>query len=67
MLKFKLLLLEQSYTTNRKTRKTMWVCIVSDTLCNAANKAKELYPDYGMSMGSPLLKTDYVLDRIKYT
>jgi len=60
------LLLDKKYKTLTKKGKvsrkieSKWVRIEADSLYNASKKAEELYPEYSMSMGSPLMKGDYI-------
>lgn len=68
-MKFKLLLDKRYTTTTLRGRfkyklESKWVCVESDTLYNASRKAKELFPEYAMSMGSPLLEGDYCYNSI---
>jgi hypothetical protein len=70
-MKFKLLLDKRYTTTTPRGRvkhklESKWVCIESDTLCNASRKAKDLFPEYAMSMGSPLLEGDYCYNSIVF-
>jgi len=64
------LLLDKKYKTLTKKGKvgrkieSIWVRIEADSLYNASKKAEELYPEYIMSMGSPLMKGDYVNYRL---